>query len=101
MIKNHQMDGTTRIETAKNKPTDVLSFDAISRGQMGEVVICVPIAKTQAKANHHSLLDELTYLLLHGILHCLGYDHESKNVSEIHAQKMFKIQDKVFLQFQK
>lgn len=90
---NHQFRG-------KNQATDVLSFAGVEKSSFGEIVICLPVAKAQAKSNGHSLINEVTYLLLHGILHCLGYEHEAP-ASAGAAKKMFKIQDKVFLQFQK
>ena len=63
-------------------PTDVLSFpyqvDQGSTDQsLGDIVICLPIAKTQAKKYEMSLKSELTLLIAHGLLHLLGYDHQS------------------------
>ena len=43
---------------------------------LGDVVISMPTAKRQAAALGHSLRDEITRLLVHGVLHLLGYDHE-------------------------
>lgn len=56
----------------KNKVTDVLSFD------YGEIFICLPQAKKQAKKFGHSLKKELAILLIHGLLHLAGYDDETK-----------------------
>ena len=42
---------------------------------MGSVVVCLQRAKEQAEEYGHSLERELHYLLTHGVLHCLGYDH--------------------------
>jgi len=55
-----------------NRVTDVLAFD------YGEIFICLPQAKRQAKQLGHSLKKELAILLIHGILHLLGYDDEEK-----------------------
>jgi probable rRNA maturation factor len=44
---------------------------------LGDVVISVPTARRQALAAGHSAERELQLLLLHGVLHCLGYDHET------------------------
>lgn len=57
-----------------NAVTDVLSFPYGADG--GEVVICYPQAKRQAASKQVSLRSELTWLLTHGLLHILGYDHE-------------------------
>lgn len=61
------------------KVTDVLSFpgEASEEGKhLGDVVICVPLAREQAVRANHSIEKEVKILLLHGILHCLGFDHE-------------------------
>lgn len=61
-------------------PTDVLSFPGGTTPEgrhLGDVVIAVPIARRQARERSVSLHRELQALILHGVLHCLGYDHES------------------------
>lgn len=69
-----------------DRPTDVLSFQQgdldLRRGApkgpvglLGDVVISVPTAARQAKRRRRPLLDEITMLLAHGILHLCGYDH--------------------------
>jgi len=64
----------------KDAPTDVLSFPAPAvfqvRGMLGELVICLPVLKKQAVELGHSPEEELRILLVHGVLHLLGYDHE-------------------------
>lgn len=73
----------------KDKPTDVLSFSQREGEEadpddpvLGDVVICVPIATTQAAERGHSLGHELRVLLVHGICHLLGYDHEADDEAE-------------------
>jgi probable rRNA maturation factor len=61
----------------KNSPTDVLSFPADEPGQLGEVVIASGVARRQARQAGHSVQVELRVLALHGLLHLLGYDHET------------------------
>ena len=53
------------------------SLRASDRGFLGDVVIASGVAKQQAKAGGHTVLTELRVLALHGLLHLLGYDHES------------------------
>jgi len=67
-----------------NRPTDVLAFSMLEGGVsplrsqlLGDVVISLETAKKQAKAEGHSLEQEITILLIHGILHLLGYHHEA------------------------
>ena len=69
-------------------PTDVLSFgleaeDGFvtppgSARQLGEIIISHPTAARQAGEAGHPLGEELAHLLVHGSLHLLGYDHESR-----------------------
>ena len=64
----------------KDKPTDVLSFPGERTADgyhVGDIVISVPTARRQAAEAGHGLQRELQILLLHGLLHCLGYDHET------------------------
>ena len=61
----------------KDRVTDVLSFPAESRGFMGDIVIAAGVSKRQAREAGHSAQTELRVLALHGLLHLLGYDHES------------------------
>jgi probable rRNA maturation factor len=66
----------------KNKPTDVLSFPAadISRGEVaGDMAISVQTAREQAREQGHSLGIEIKVLMLHGLLHLAGFDHEKDN----------------------
>ncbi len=71
----------------KDRPTDVLSF-ALNDGEegafenpaallLGDIIISLETAKRQAEEYCHSLEREIAYLTAHGMLHLLGYDHES------------------------
>lgn len=64
----------------KNKATDVLSFPAggPAAGEIaGDLAISVPTARRQAAGQGHSLAIEIKVLMLHGLLHLAGYDHEA------------------------
>ncbi|RSL16218.1 putative rRNA maturation factor [Edaphobacter aggregans] len=64
----------------KNKPTDVLSFpapDEISQSHAGDLAVSLETAARQAAAYGHDLRDEVRILLLHGLLHLSGFDHET------------------------
>lgn len=63
----------------KNKATDVLSFPAAENGEgvAGDLAISVETAARQAEEHGHSLETELRVLMLHGMLHLAGYDHEA------------------------
>ena len=74
-----------------NKPTDVLSFpqnadeDPPIPGEiiLGDIAISLDIAKIQAKEHGLKLKEEIILLLIHGILHLLGFDHEISEQEEI------------------
>ena len=66
----------------KNKPTDVLSFPAppaFAREHAGDLAISLETATRQASTYGHTLPDEINILLLHGLLHLSGQDHETDN----------------------
>jgi probable rRNA maturation factor len=66
----------------KDKPTDVLSFpsdqpNGSREKYAGDLAISMEIAKENAQRFGHSLKEEIQILMLHGVLHLAGYDHES------------------------
>ena len=84
-VDDDAMKNLNRQFRRKNKTTDVLTFpadetygDPNRRGRpLGDIVICIDQARRQATAEKHSLATEVRYLILHGVLHALGYDHET------------------------
>jgi probable rRNA maturation factor len=75
-VDDDAMTSLNRKFRHKNKTTDVLTFAGEDRF-LGDIVISVDQAKRQAADEKHSLATEVRYLILHGILHALGYDHET------------------------
>lgn len=75
----------------RNKVTDVLSFPSSTGlqqgGYLGDLAICLPQAKKQAQELGQPLAEELHFLVLHGLLHLLGYDHESDQGQMLAQQK--------------
>lgn len=63
----------------KDKPTDVLSFPSGVQPAGGDIAISVQTARTQASEIGHDLLTEVKVLILHGMLHLAGHDHETDN----------------------
>lgn len=63
---------------------------------LGDIVISVPTAKRQAEQAGHSLGQEMSILIVHGLLHLLGYDHE-RSLKE--AKRMQKIEKKLLETF--
>ena len=80
-------------------PTDVLAFSQLEGEDfgceggnvLGDVVISVETASRQAQEHGHALDDEIDVLLVHGLLHLLGYDHEKPE----DARRMFARQDEL------
>ena len=78
-------------------PTDVLSFPYDEQFKrpgehyLGDVIISVQKAREQARSLHHTLQDEIQLLVVHGVLHLLGFNHDTS----VMKQQMWKIQDSV------
>jgi len=76
----------------KDKPTDVLSFAMREEGDpndpvLGDVIISIERAQEQATERGHEIGVELALLLVHGILHLLGYDHEDDEEAQVMEAK--------------
>lgn len=85
----------------KDKATDVLSFPRLKSSfpfvpgatkEIGDVLICLDVAKHQAKTFSVTLQEELERLTVHGVLHLFGYDHE---ISAKEERRMFRLQEKI------
>jgi len=75
----------------KDYATDVLSFPAEGSGNfIGDLAISYQRAKEQAREFGHSIDDELRILMLHGVLHLMGYDHESDDGRMARAEKRWR-----------
>jgi probable rRNA maturation factor len=77
-----QMQQYNKDYRKKNYPTDVLSFPVNepteeNRLYLGDILICIDKARENAEGARHSVDQELQVLILHGILHLMGYDHET------------------------
>lgn len=89
-----------------DRPTDVLAFAALEDDlppcpdptaeplYLGDIVIAVPVAQTQAQTQGHPLLTELIWLAAHGFLHLLGWDHPD----EAQLQAMLQQQQRLLEQ---
>jgi probable rRNA maturation factor len=75
-VSDREMRRVNRRFRGKDRTTDILSFPG-ENGHLGDVLVSVPAARRQAAAAGHEVHRELQTLLLHGVLHCLGYDHET------------------------
>lgn len=81
----------------KDYATDVLSFESVEPGVVGELVLCWPVIKEQSRRTGLGERGELGYMMLHGVLHLLGYDHEEKS----DEAAMFALQDEIYARLEK
>ena len=100
------IDTPERIQTLNrdfrhvDRVTDVLTFPAwegeislSADGYLGDIMICYDRAKAQAEEYGHSLLRELSFLAVHGVLHLLGYDHLTQEDERVMREKQTAILD--------
>jgi probable rRNA maturation factor len=100
-VSNERVQEINREYRQKDYPTDVISFamEELGEGEvkvvgtdqpriLGDIIISIPKAKEQAEEYGHSFIRELGFLAVHGLLHLLGYDHET----EEEEKEMFSLQ---------
>lgn len=82
LTESHELNLQYR---GKDKPTNVLSFpsdipeeilDMLDARPLGDLVICIPVVLQEAEEQQKAPISHFTHLLVHGVLHLLGYDHE-------------------------
>jgi len=81
-VSNREIQRLNREYRNQDCSTDVLSFPGektVEGVHLGDIAVSVPTAREQAMKQGHSVRRELEVLLLHGLLHCLGHDHETDN----------------------
>lgn len=86
----------------KNKPTDVLSFplyndieainqlDESMHEDMGDMFICRNVIKKNAEIYDKDFVEELQYIVIHGLLHLIGYSHEKNDKLKMYESKLMK-----------
>jgi probable rRNA maturation factor len=100
LVGNAEMQRLNAKYRQKNYPTDVLSFAAdrnlpVETGLLGDVIISVEKAAQQAKERRRTLEEEMITLLIHGVVHLLGYDHERSSKD---ARVMGRLEKKIHRQ---
>ena len=91
---NNEMRALNRKFRKKNKPTDVLSFPvagALNGNGAGDIAISTQMARLQATRLGHPLEQELRILLLHGLLHLAGYDHERDEGQMVRTERLIRV----------
>ena len=89
LLTDEEMIKLNKEFTKRNKTTDVLSFSLEEKGSdfLGEVYVSLDQAKRQAKEYKVSFQEELFRLVIHGVLHLLGYDHKKTKEKKLMQQK--------------
>lgn len=77
----------------KDYATDVLSFETDDPESLGELIMCPMILLKQAHEHKMEFAEEVSYMVLHGIMHLLGFDHEK---DEAEGKRMLALQDQIF-----
>ena len=102
LVDNEQIREMNRQYLNRDYPTNVISFPLlegdfcnINPQMIGDIVISVERAWQDAAEGELTIEDEIDFLLIHGLLHLLGYDHENGN--ELDALAMKQKEDEVFL----
>ena len=78
----------------QKKPTDVLSFMLSENPLIGDIVLCHPLIKNEAKNQNKKIRDHYAHLLIHGYLHLLGYSHEKQSDADKMERKEIQILQK-------
>jgi len=86
-----------RLYRRKDYSTDILSFQPAEDTVAGELVLCMPVIRRQSRRTGLSEKGELGYMIVHGVLHLLGYDHVKKS-EEV---EMFALQDSLYAELEK
>jgi len=98
LVGKTRMQRLNRTYRQRDYATDVLAFPMQDASQsplafVGDVVICVPVALSQAPRFNNAPDEEFLRLLIHGTLHLLGYDHET---TEQEAKRMQRKEQAIF-----
>ena len=103
LVNDEKIHEINRDYREKDRPTDVISFAIFADSpenerfvfdneiNLGEIIISLDTTKKQASENNKTFEDELYFLLAHGILHLLGYDHMTEETLE----EMWAIQNEI------
>ncbi len=98
IVDNHEIHKINKEYRGIDRPTDVITFasiDDMPKGiipeELGDIFISYEKVYSQAEDYGHSPLREFSFLVIHGVLHSLGYDHQTKEQEE----EMFSIQNEI------
>jgi probable rRNA maturation factor len=101
LVNDHQIREINKKYLKRDRPTNVISF-AMTEGPfggihpevLGDIIISVETAARDTLSGHIDFMDEVEFLLIHGLLHLLGYNHENTDADT--AEKMKKRERELF-----
>jgi probable rRNA maturation factor len=101
LVDDEQIREINKNYLQRDRPTNVISF-AMKEGAfgdvhpeiLGDIILSVETAARDAMAGDIDFMDEVEFLLIHGLLHLVGYNHENVEISE--AKKMKKLERELF-----
>lgn len=96
IVVSEEIQNLNRTYRNKDKPTNVLSFpfekiEGVDLPLLGDVVICASVVEQEAQQQGKPVLDHWAHMVVHGVLHLLGYDH----IDEADAEEMESLEIKV------
>jgi probable rRNA maturation factor len=102
LVDNEEIREINRLYLGRDNPTNVISF-AMSEGDygdvnpllLGDIIISVEKALSEGEASGNSFKESLEFLMIHGLLHLLGYDHETGDKED--TRRMQDKEDELFL----
>jgi probable rRNA maturation factor len=94
LVDDHQIREINKNYLKRDRPTNVISF-AMTEGAfgdlhpeiLGDIILSVETAARDALAGHLDFMDEVEFLLIHGLLHLIGYNHEASDTDESEKMK--------------
>lgn len=96
IVGSDESKNLNTIYRKKKYPTNVLSFLVDDAHHLiGDIVLCAPVIEEEARDQSKNLEAHYAHLIIHGVLHLYGYDHENKKDAEIMEKKEIKILTKL------
>jgi probable rRNA maturation factor len=89
LIGDARMRRMNRVHRGSDRPTDVLSFPMREKEDWGDIFLSIPYVRRQAKRFDVPFEEEFRRMLIHGLLHLAGFDHDTKS----QARRMFRLQE--------
>lgn len=91
-VNSGEMKRMNKMYRGRDYATDILSFESQDEDSVGELILCLPTIRSQSRRTGLSERGEMGYMLVHGVLHLLGYDHADRQGEA----KMFALQDELY-----